>query len=438
MLLWAGRIPEKKISPEIRIQMKKILIIGGGASGMMAAIQAASAGSSVHIFEQNEKLGKKLFITGKGRCNFTNDCDRDLLFDSVVTNSRFLFSSFSRFDNHSAIDFFERLGVKTKVERGGRVFPASDHSSDIIKAMEREMKRLGVVVHLGSRVTGLVLDQGKSGEGTEVKGVLLENGAQIEGSAVIVSCGGLTYPLTGGCDWGLRLAEQAGHTIVPTRPALVPLVTKEDYIPRMQGLSLKNVTLTIPYGKKKKYQKFGEMLFTHYGISGPLALTASSYIAKELESRELPAFIDLKPALTDEQLDSRLVREFAENGQKEFKNAIGSLFPARLRPVIVELSGIDPFKPARDITKEERSSFLKLIRSFPMTITGTGEYNESIVTQGGIKVKEIDPKTMESRLVKGLYFTGEELDLDAVTGGFNLTIAWSTGYTAGLSAAEED
>lgn len=415
--------------------MKKILIIGGGASGMMAAIQAAQAGASVHLFEQNEKLGKKLFITGKGRCNFTNDCERDVLFESVVTNSRFLFSSFSRFDNHSAIRFFEQLGVKTKVERGGRVFPASDHSSDIIRALEKEMKKLGVILHLGSRVTGLILEEEKCGDQNRVTGIRLENDACIKGDAVIVCCGGQTYPLTGGCDWGLRLAEQAGHTIAATRPALVPLVTREDYIPKLQGLSLKNVTLTILYGKKKKYQKFGEMLFTHYGISGPLALTASSYIAKDLESHELQASIDLKPALTDEQLDNRLVREFTENGQKEFKNAIASLFPAKLRPVMIELSGIDPYKPARDISREERSAFLKLIRNFPMTIIGTGDYNESIVTQGGIKVKEVNPKTMESKKAAGLYLAGEELDLDAVTGGFNLTIAWSTGYAAGRAAA---
>ncbi|MEE0954522.1 MAG: NAD(P)/FAD-dependent oxidoreductase [Eubacterium sp.] len=415
--------------------MKKILIVGGGASGMMAAIQAASSGAAVHLFEQNEKLGKKLFITGKGRCNFTNDCDRDVLFDSVVTNSRFLFSAFSRFDNHSAIRFFENSGLKIKTERGGRVFPASDHSSDVIKTLENEMKRAGVVIHLGSRVTGLIFSQPSDGEKRAVVGIRLENGSEISGDAVIVSCGGLTYPLTGGCDSGLRLAEQAGHTIVPTRPALVPLAVKESYIPRLQGLSLKNVILTIPYGKKKQYKKFGEMLFTHYGISGPLVLTASSYIAKELESHELPASIDLKPALTDEQLDKRLVREFTENGQKEFKNAIGSLFPAKLRPVMVELSGIDPCKPAHDITREERSAFLSLIRRFPMTIAGTREYNEAIVTQGGIKVKEVDPKTMESKKVRGLYFTGEELDLDAVTGGFNLTIAWATGYVAGRCAA---
>lgn len=415
--------------------MNRILIAGGGASGMMAAIIAARRGARVDLIEQNERLGKKLFITGKGRCNLTNNCSHEELMEAVVTNAHFLYGTFSRFDNFSAIRFFEELGVPTKVERGGRVFPKSDHSSDIIRAMTKEMKNLGVRIHLNSKVSGLLLVQGEGAEkGLKVRGVVLENGQKLPADAVIVSSGGLTYPSTGSTDDGYSFARAAGHTILPCRPALVPLITREAYIQELQGLSLKNVILRVWKGKKKLYEKFGELLFTHYGISGPLALNASSYIAKALEKGELRAEIDLKSALSEEQLDRRLLRELTEHHAQSFRNAIGSLFPSKLRPVAVKLSGISPEKTARDITKEERKAFGYLIKHFPLTIVKTADYDQSIVTQGGISVREIDPKTMESKKASGLFFTGEVLDLDAITGGFNLTIAWSTGYTAAMAA----
>ncbi|MCC6093826.1 MAG: NAD(P)/FAD-dependent oxidoreductase [Eubacterium sp.] len=414
--------------------MAKVCVIGGGAAGMAAAIFAAERGFPVHLFEQNEKLGKKLFITGKGRCNFTNACEKDELFGHVVTNPRFLYSAFNNFNSQDAIRFFEQLGVRTKVERGNRAFPASDHSSDIIRAMEKRLQSLDVKVHLKSRVQKVLTEPLSPSEADkkqtrQVTGILLENGAVIDCDAVILATGGLSYPSTGATGDGLRIASSLGHTVQKTRPALVPMETGEDYIPKLQGLSLRNVTLTIPYGKKKKFQEFGEMLFTHFGISGPLALSASSYIGRALEDGPLPAFIDLKPALTDEQLDARLLREFERARNKELKNAVASLFPAKLRPVMIEVCGIPADKPVNEITREERAHFRQLVKAFPFTITGLRGYNEAIITQGGIHVKEINPSTMESRLVQGFYVIGEVLDVDAVTGGFNLQIAWATADT---------
>ena len=413
----------------------KCVIIGGGAAGMAAALFLAEAGAEVFLLEQNEKLGKKLFITGKGRCNFTNACDVDGLLSHIVTNPRFLYSSFYGWDSNHTIDLFEKLGVKTKVERGNRAFPASDHSSDIIRALEKRLREKGVSISLRTKVSEILADTDTDGK-KKIKGVLLSDGTGIPADAVVVATGGLSYPSTGATGDGYHFAEETGHRIDSCRPALVPLVTQEDYIPKMQGLSLRNVTLRIPYGKKKEFKEFGELLFTHFGISGPLALSASSYIGSALEENQksggngLPAFLDLKPALTEKQLDDRLLREFGEAKNKEFKNVIPGLFPASLRPVMLDLSGIPGEKPVREITKEERKNFISLIKSFPFTITGTRGYKEAIITQGGVSVKDVNPSTMESRRVGGLYFAGEVLDLDGVTGGYNLQIAWATAHTA--------
>ncbi|MDO4489807.1 MAG: NAD(P)/FAD-dependent oxidoreductase [Lachnospiraceae bacterium] len=413
--------------------MTKVLIIGGGAAGMAAAVFAAEAGLKVHVYEQNEKLGKKIYITGKGRCNFTNACEMENLFASVVTNSKFLFSSFYGFTNQQTIELFENLGVQTKVERGDRAFPASDHSSDIIRALERRMKELNVKIHLNSKVEGLLLNE----DGTAVRGIRLQNGPDQEGDAVLIATGGFSYQTTGATGDGYRFAREAGHTVTDIRPALVPLVTGEEYITRMQGLSLKNVTLTIKNGKKKLFDEFGELLFTHFGVSGPLALKASSYVAKTLEKTDLQAVLDLKPALTKEQLSARLVREFEEAPNKQFRNIMPNLFPSKMIPVILELGGIEPYTVNNTVTREQREHFVDVVKAFPFSIVGTRGYNEAIITQGGVKVKEVNPSTMESRLISGLYFAGEVLDLDAVTGGFNLQIAWSTAHTAAQAMAEQ-
>ena len=409
--------------------MSKVLVVGGGAAGMFAAIFAAYNGNEVHIFEKNEKLGKKLFITGKGRCNITNASDMETLFSSVVTNSKFLYSSFCGYTNQDVIEFFERIGVRTKIERGNRVFPLSDHSSDVIAGLTRELQQLGVEIHLHTAVKKIV---GKE----RFEYIELQNGARIEGDACIVATGGCSYQTTGSTGDGYRFAKELGHQVTEILPALVPLTVKEWYAKELQGLSLRNVKATIYDGKKKLYDDFGEMLFTHYGVSGPLMLSASSYIGKKLKEKELKLVIDLKPALPTEQLDQRVLRDFEENMNKSFKNAIGRLFPTKLIPIMIELSGIDPDKKVNLISKEERQQFVALIKNFTMTINGLRDFNEAIITKGGISVKEINPSTMESKLVKGLHFAGEVLDLDALTGGFNLQIAWSTGYAAGNSICD--
>ena len=409
--------------------MSKVLVVGGGAAGMFSAIFAAYNGNEVHIFEKNEKLGKKLFITGKGRCNITNASDMETLFASVVTNSKFLYSSFYGYTNLDVIEFFERIGVRTKIERGNRVFPVSDHSSDVIVGLTRELQQLGVEIHLHTAVKRIV---GKE----RFEYLELQNGTRVEGDACIVATGGFSYQTTGSTGDGYRFAKELGHQVTEILPALVPLTIKEWYAKELQGLSLRNVKASVYDDKKKLYDDFGEMLFTHYGVSGPLMLSASSYIGEKLKEKELKLVIDLKPALTTEQLDQRVLRDFEENMNKSFKNAIGKLFPTKLIPIMLELSGIDPDKKVNLISKEERQQFVSLIKNFTMTITGLRDFNEAIITKGGIKVKEINPSTMESKLVQGLYFVGEVLDLDALTGGFNLQIAWSTGYAAGNSICD--
>ncbi len=409
--------------------MNRLVIVGGGAAGMMAAVHGAAAGMEVHLYEQNEKLGKKLFITGKGRCNFTNACAAEELFDSFVTNPRFLYSSVYQYTNYDVIDFFESLGVKTKMERGGRMFPASDHSSDLILAMERRMKEAGVVIHLKSKVKRLLTGTLPQG-GLCIKGIELESGAQVLANRVLLATGGLSYPSTGASGDGYRMVKELGHTVTELMPSLVPLVTAETYIPKLQGLSLKNVTLSIYDGKKCLFEEFGELMFTHFGITGPLVLSASAKIGTALKRTYLTGSIDLKPALSVEQLDARLLREFEAARNKQFKNAIPSLFPARLVPVMLEIGGVNPQKKVNEITCGERQAFIEKIKSFPLTVTGMRGFGEAIITKGGVSVKEVDPKTMESKKIKGLYLAGELLDLDALTGGYNLQIAWSTAYAA--------
>ena len=405
--------------------MKKVLVIGGGAAGMFAAISAAEEGHEVHLFEKNEKCGKKLYITGKGRCNLTNACEMEDLFNNVCSNSKFLYSSFYGFTNQDAIAFFEENGTKTKVERGERVFPLSDHSSDVIGALTRRMRARGVQVHLNIEAKEILTEEGR------VTGLLFSDGTKETGDAVILATGGLSYPSTGSTGDGYRFAEKLGHKITELSPALVPMNVKEEDCRRLQGLSLKNVRVSLSAGKKCFYEDFGEMMFTHFGVTGPLILSASSQVPKKFRGQELTLSIDLKPALSPEQLDDRLLRDFSKEKNKQFKNVLGGLFPSKLIPVMVERSGIEPEKQVNAIEKTERLQFVEKIKNFRLTVTGFRDYNEAIITRGGVCVKEVNPSTMESKLVSGLFFAGEILDLDALTGGFNLQIAWSTAYAAG-------
>ena len=413
-------------------KMPKVLIIGGGAAGMMSAVISAMNGCEVHLFEQNEKLGKKLYITGKGRCNFTNACDMETLFANVITNEKFMYSAFNGYNNYDVIDFFESLGVKTKIERGNRVFPQSDHSSDIILGLSRKMKELDVKIHLRSKVLELLL------EDEVVKGIMLDNQTIFNGDRIIVATGGLSYASTGATGDGYRFANGAKHNVAEQRPSLVPMEVAEDYIKELQGLSLKNVTLSIFDQDKKCFDAFGEMMFTHFGITGPLVLTASAMIGDLLTKHSLKATIDLKSALSLEQLDNRILREMEAGKNKQFKNIIGGLLPSTLQKVILLQGIINPDKKVNEVTREERLKFVEYIKNFPMTITKLRGYNEAVITNGGVITKEINPKTMESKLVKGLYFVGEVLDVDALTGGFNLQIAWSSAYAAAMNVQKEE
>ncbi|MFG6338159.1 MAG: NAD(P)/FAD-dependent oxidoreductase [Lachnospiraceae bacterium] len=406
------------------------VVIGGGAAGMMAAAVAAENGRSVILLEKNEKLGKKLYITGKGRCNVTNACGRDKFFENIVSNPKFLYSAFSTFDNKRLEMFLENNGCHLKEERGERVFPASDHASDVTAAFERFFKKSGVQVRLHCKVREIETD------GDRIIGVILEDGRAIPAECVIVATGGLSYPVTGSTGDGHRMAQALGHKVTDCAPALVALETEEDWCKKLQGLSLKNVSLTMSCGKKKLYQGFGEMLFTHYGVSGPLVLSASSFYGKKKGTEAVSLTIDLKPALSEEQLDKRILRDFEENRNRQFKNALGGLYPAKLISVMIERSGIDPEKKVHEVTKQERRRLAELTKAFTLQVRGKRGFEEAVITQGGVSVKEVNPSTMESKLVRGLYFAGEVLDLDGLTGGFNLQIAWSTGYLAGKCCAE--
>lgn len=403
------------------------VVIGGGAAGMMAAAAAAESGRSVVLLEKNEKLGKKLYITGKGRCNVTNACGRDKFFENIVSNPKFLYSAFSTFDNKRLEMFLKNNGCHLKEERGERVFPASDHASDVTAAFERFLKKNGVQVRLHSEVREIETD------GDRITGVTLADGRKIPAGCVIVATGGLSYPVTGSTGDGHRMARTLGHKVTDCAPALVSLETEGDWCKKLQGLSLKNVSLTMSCGKKKLYQGFGEMLFTHYGVSGPLVLSASSFYGKKKGPEAVSLTIDLKPALSEEQLDKRILRDFEENRNRQFKNALGGLYPAKLISVMIERSGIDPEKKVHEVTKQERRRLAELTKDFPLQVRGKRGFEEAVITQGGVSVKEVNPSTMESKLVRGLYFAGEVLDLDGLTGGFNLQIAWSTGYLAGKS-----
>lgn len=461
--------------------MADIVIVGGGAAGMMAAIAAAGAeGSSknrIYLIEKNEKLGKKLFITGKGRCNVTNACETADFFQNVMEHAKFLYSAVYGFDNHAVMEFFEKAGCPLKIERGQRVFPKSDHSSDIIKALEHELRRLGVQILLNTELKGIRTTQlaaesedkiadvtarenqhdrkkhcsKKNGDKKkqtccagifqiEVYDKIARKSTKIKVDRLIIATGGCSYILTGSTGDGYRFAKDCGHSIVPTAPALVPFSVKEEWCHDLQGLSLKNIQASVEMDGKQIYSDFGEMLFTHYGVSGPLILSASShYVHKACKDgntgKEAKLLIDLKPALTSEQLDKRILREFDANKNKQFKNVINSLFPAKMVSVMPALCGIDPEKKVNEITRKERECFVRTIKQLELTITGVRDYNEAVITKGGVSINEVSSSTMESKLVKGLYFAGEVLDLDALTGGFNLQIAWSTGYLAGTSAA---
>lgn len=408
--------------------MSKVIVIGGGPAGMMAAYAAASQGHKVTLLEQNEKLGKKLFITGKGRCNITNACDADTFFSNVMSNRKFLYSAFYAFGNEQVVDFFREQGLETKVERGNRVFPVSDHSSDVIAALNKALKKQGVDVRLGACVKEL-----EAGE--ETKWVRLADGKTLYADTLIIATGGCSYPATGSTGDGYRFAKESGHKLVLQTPSLVPFEIKEEWVKKLQGLSLRNVGISIYNEKKKLDEDFGEMLFTHFGVSGPMILSATGRIKPEHFSHELQMYIDLKPALDHAQLDKRILRDFDEAKNKQFKNALGHLLPAKLIPVIVDLSGIDPDTRVNEITREQRQALVALFKHLPLTIAGLRDWNEAIITKGGVSVKDINPSTMESKLVPGLYFCGEVLDLDALTGGYNLQIAWSTGYLAGSSVS---
>lgn len=413
--------------------MTRLAIVGGGAAGMLASILASERGVETHVYEKNDKVGKKLYITGKGRCNLTNACGMEELLSSVKSNPKFLYSAFYGFTNRDAMDFFEREGLRLKTERGGRVFPESDRSADVLDTLKRAMKRTGVRIHLNTEVQSVR----KEGEGFLLS---LKNGdvRSVRADRVMVATGGLSYESTGSTGDGYRFAKDFGLKVVDPCPSLVPFNIREDFVKELQGLSLKNVSVRIQDGKKVLFEEFGEMLFTHFGVSGPLILTASSVCARRVREKELRLFVDLKPALTMEQLDARLLREFEEGKNRRFKNVIPSMFPAKLVPVMLRLGGIAPEKKVNEITKGERQRFLLCMKELELTITGLRGYNEAVITKGGVSVKEIHPATMESKKIPGLYFIGEALDLDAVTGGFNLQIAWSTAAAAAKAVGGED
>lgn len=412
--------------------MNKVIVVGAGAAGMMAAYFAAKNKNKVTLIEKNEKTGKKIYITGKGRCNITNACDVEDLFANVMSNKKFLYSAFYGFTNSDVIDFFENHGIKTKIERGNRVFPVSDHSSDVISALERALKEQNVDILLNTCVEKIEC------EDSQVTGVVLCGGRKIEADAVIVATGGMSYQATGSTGDGYRFAEESGHKVTECTPSLVPFNAQEEWVAKLQGLSLKNVLVTIYDGRKKLYEDFGEMLFTHFGVSGPLILSASAAIKQNTIKKPLQMFIDLKPALSYEALDKRILREFDDAKNKQFKNSINKLLPSKMIPVIIGLSGIDPDKKVNEISKDEREGLVNLLKKLPVTLNGTRQWNEAIVTKGGISTKDINPSTMESKIIKNLYFAGEVLDLDALTGGYNLQIAWSTGALAGKSINKEE
>ena len=406
---------------------RQVVVVGAGAAGMMAAVTAARTGSHVIVVEPNEKVGRKIYITGKGRCNVTNNCAQEEFLRCVPRNGRFLYSAISRFSPQDTMSFFERLGVPLKVERGNRVFPVSDKAADIIDALFFEMRRQGVELRQDRVVA---LDWNENG----ITGVRCEKSGTISADAVILATGGASYPRTGSTGDGYELARSAGHTITPIRGSLVPLESDDFCCRAMQGLSLRNVELRVKNRKGKDvFREQGEMLFTHFGLSGPLVLSASAHM--DFEKDSYTAHIDLKPALDEQKLDARLLRDFEERANQNFSSVLGGLVPQSMVPIIVVRSGIPAEQKAHDIRREQRRKLLETLKDFSIELTGARPVEEAIVTAGGVKTGEVDPKTMESKKLPGLYFAGELLDVDAYTGGFNLQIAWATGYAAGESAA---
>ncbi|MCR5737336.1 MAG: NAD(P)/FAD-dependent oxidoreductase [Eubacterium sp.] len=407
--------------------MSEVLIVGGGAAGMMAGIAAAYNGNQVTIFEKNEKLGKKVYITGKGRCNVTNASDMENHMNNVMVNAKFLYGAFHALDAEDVCRMIESSGVALKTERGNRVFPESDKSSDIIWAFTKMLKDVGVQIVYNTEIKKVDKEQERV--------VLYDSkNKKYSGDSCIIATGGLSYPTTGSTGDGYLFAKKMGHEIVETHPSLVPFNVQEEFCKRLQGLSLKNVQLKVlDENQKEYYSEQGEMLFTHFGISGPLVLSASAYLSGNMNGHTFRGVIDLKPALDEETLDKRILKDFEENINRNFNNSLDKLLPKKMIPVVIELAGIDPFKKVHEITKEERKTLVGVIKGLPLRITGLRNYNEAIITRGGVSVKEINPKTMESKKWNHIYFVGEVLDLDAMTGGYNLQIAWSTGYLAGSS-----
>lgn len=417
----------------------KTIVIGGGPAGMIAAVATAEQGNSVTILEKMEDLGKKLLITGKGRCNITNSAEMEDFMKNIPENAKFLYSSFNQYTNQDIINFLNKQGVATKVERGGRVFPVSDRAEDVLNAFKRKLKELNVEIKTNFEVTQ-ILTEGSTAIGIE--GKYKGKTERMLANKVILTTGGKSYPVTGSTGDGYKITEKLGHTITPLKPSLVPLICEEDskkICQDMQGLSLRNVAIKVKHENKIIYEDFGEMLFTHYGLSGPIILSASAIliryknIEKLLKSNKIKIFIDLKPALDEEKLDNRILRDFEELRNKQFKNSLEKLLPRKMINTIIEIIGINPEKRINEITKEERKKLVKILKNFELNINGFRKIEEAIITKGGINVREINPRTMESKIIKGLYFAGEIIDLDAFTGGFNLQIAWSTGYVAGLN-----
>ena len=409
--------------------MSKVVVIGGGAAGMMAAIAAGRGGHEVTLLEKNEKLGKKIYITGKGRCNFTNACDISDFFDNIPHNGKFLYSAIYGFTNQDMIDFVESQGICTKIERGSRAFPASDHASDITKALEKELKRLGVEIRLNTAVSRLFTDDGNK----KIRGVRLAGGDTVLSDAVILSTGGLSYQTTGSTGDGHDMLKNMGLSVTECYPSLVPIITAEEDTHGLSGLSLKNVALTVKQGKRKLYEGFGEMLFTHEGISGPLALSVSSYVTEIICKNNIIASIDFKPALNNETLYDRICRDIDAAPKRELLYLLSGLLPKSMAQVVSDRLSIDRKKHLCDITREERRQIVEVLKDFRLTVIGCGGFKEAIITRGGLAVSEIDPSTMRVKAFNGLYVAGELIDVDALTGGFNLQIAFSTGYLAGSS-----
>ncbi len=406
----------------------KVAVIGGGAAGMMAAYAAASRGAEVTLFEKNEKLGKKLYITGKGRCNITNACDIEDFFPNIPTNPKFLYSALYTFSNDALISLLNEYGLETKVERGARVFPVSDKSSDVIRTLHNMVIDSGATVRLKEEVKSLIIKDGR------LKGIVTQEGKKLF-DRVIICTGGLSYPSTGSTGDGYQFALSAGHAVKQTEPSLVALCVKQaNLLKEAQGLTLKNVKLTLQNRGRILYQEQGEMLITHFGVSGPLVLSASAHLKGDLKDSILT--IDLKPALTEEVLEKRILRDFSQEQNKQLKNALNKLLPKSMTGIMLEYAGLDANKFVHDITRQERDTLTKSIKNFKLDIQSKRSVKEAIITRGGVDVKQIDPSTMESKVVKGLYFAGEVVDVDGYTGGFNLQIAFSTGYLAGMSAAQ--